>query len=93
MKRALAMLLLICALLGGGAGGLAMYVAWQHNPQGEFYEYSGADAASPKLIHWGYWSLLGLTWFAAVFVPLSLVGTGVIALSHHLDRRRAARND
>ena len=40
-----------------------MYVGWQHNSQGEFYDETG--------IHWGYLLLIGLSWFAFItVVPL-----------------------
>ncbi len=81
------MLLVCCALLGAAVAAFMMFAAWQHNPQGEFHELASDGS---ELVHWGYWGLLGVLWFLFVFVPTALLGTGVIALSHHLDRRRSA---
>ena len=87
MKRAIAILVGFCAVVGAGVGALMMYAAWEHNPQGAYYEL-GWDGV--RVIHWGYWGLIGASWFLIVFVPLSLFGAGVLALSYHLDKRRSA---
>jgi hypothetical protein len=47
---------------------LLMYIAWQHNPQGEFHE-SGR-------IHWGDWLLLGFVYA----LPVWLIGATVAAV-------------
>lgn len=60
------------AVLGSSAGlvaaGLMMYVAWQHNAQGEVHEESG--------VHWLYWLGIGVSWLVVVSLPIAL-GTGV----------------
>ena len=35
-----------------------MYLAWEHNPQGEIHNENGID--------WWYWFLVGLSWFLAI---------------------------
>jgi hypothetical protein len=87
MKRAIAILAGFCALVAAAVGALAMSMAWQHNPQGAFHESVGDGG---QVIHWGSWGLIGLSWFVIVFLPLSLVGAGAVALSYHLETRRAA---
>jgi hypothetical protein len=87
MKRAFAILVVFCAIAGAAVGAVMMYAAWEHNPQGAYYEL-GAEGG--RVIHWGYWGLIGASWFLIVFVPLSLFGAGVLAFSYHLDRRRSA---
>jgi hypothetical protein len=86
MKRATAAVLLVSALAGGLAAAAVMYVAWQHNPQGEFHE----EINGVLSIHWGDWLRVGLSWFAVVFVPLSLVGTAVVRLLPSGRGRKAA---
>jgi hypothetical protein len=88
MKRAITMLLACCALVGVAVAAIMMFVAWQYNPQGEFHELASDGS---QVVHWGTWGLIGILWFLGVFVPISVVGTGVIGLSQHFDRRRAAR--
>jgi hypothetical protein len=87
MKRAIAILAVLCALVAAAAGSLAMFMAWQHNPGGAFHE-SVADGA--QVIHWGSWSLIGLSWFVILFPPLCLIGAGAVGLFYYLDKRRAA---
>lgn len=49
--------------LAGAAGlvlaGVMMYIAWQHNPQGEFH--------SAGRVEWGPWLSLGAIWFMLPF--------------------------
>jgi hypothetical protein len=85
MKRALAMVLAVCALLGAVAAAFVMAAAWGHNPQGVYHEM---DVGGSETIHWEAWGLLGLSWFLIVFVPTSLLGSGVMALSYDLDAQR-----
>jgi len=60
------------AVLGSSAGfvaaGLMMYVAWQHNAQGEVHDQSG--------VHWLHWLGIGVSWLVAVALPIPL-GPGV----------------
>ena len=64
------------AVLGSSAGlvaaGLMMYVAWQHNAQGEIHEESG--------VHWLYWLGIGLSWLIVVGVPMALGAVGVLSV-------------
>ena len=39
--------------------GFMMYVAWNHNAQGEIHIGGSVD--------WGYWLLIGLSWFIPAF--------------------------
>lgn len=45
-------------LLGFCLGALMLYVAWDHNPQGEFRDETG--------VHWLAWLGIGFSWFIAV---------------------------
>jgi hypothetical protein len=58
---ALAWVLLISTVIGLVLGGAMMYIAWGHNPQGEFHEEG--------VVHWGPWLLLGVTWAAFIILP------------------------
>ena len=67
MPRALAALLLwVLGLLcpGISVGALMMFIAWQHNPQGEFHE--------GRVIHWQALLTVGVGW--------CLVVTAVVAI-------------
>lgn len=55
---------LVGFLPGGLVATLMLYVAWQHNPQGEFYEGS--------VVHWGSWLGVGASWFVVIGVPTAL---------------------
>ena len=52
---------MLSLLIGAVAGILiavfCMYVAWSHNPQGEFYDTQSGN------IHWLNWLGLGASWF------------------------------
>jgi len=87
MKRAIATLAAFCAAPGFAAAALAMYAAWDHNPQGEFHELA---ADGTHLVHWGRWVAAGLSWFAVVFVSLFLVGGTATELSYRLRGRKSA---
>ena len=50
-------------------GGLMMYIAWQHNPQGEFHGTNGVE--------WSAWLLVGASWFVPVTVAAAVV-VGVV---------------
>lgn len=87
MKRSLAIVAAFCSALGFAVAALAMYAAWDHNPQGEFHELA---ADGKRLVHWGSWAAVGLSWFVVVFVPLFLIGGAATALSYRLRRRKSA---
>lgn len=57
-----------------------MYVGWQHNPQGEFHDETG--------VHWGYWLLLGFSWFIAITGLPYAIGVGVLACRSIVRSRR-----
>jgi len=59
----------------------AMTAAWQHNAQGEIHDASGID--------WGYWFLIGLSWFVPVGLMGALTSGGIIAIAGYLCRRDA----
>jgi hypothetical protein len=59
--------------LGGSLGAWMMYMAWQHNPQGEFHE--------PGVIHWVLWLTIGLSWFAFIAGIPCLIGMLGFAIS------------
>jgi hypothetical protein len=62
---------------------LVMYVAWQHNAQGEIHDEFG--------VHWGYWLLVGFSWFVPVAVTISLIFGGLLAVAAYLHRRCLTR--
>lgn len=59
----------IAALFGLALAALAMFAAWEHNPQGEFHELA---AEGTTIIHWTGWLLIGAGWF--------VVGAGTCCL-------------
>ncbi len=58
--------LIMSSVLGLLVAAFMMNAAWQHNPQGEIH--------SEGFIDWGYWLLIGFTWFLPVFIVTGLVG-------------------
>ena len=72
-------------LLGSAIGLIVattiMYVAWEHNAQGEIHNEAG--------ISWGHWLLIGTGWFVLVAAPLSLVFGSLLALVSNLRSRGA----
>ncbi len=42
-----------------------MYLAWEHNSQGEIYSEEG--------INFSYWILMGMTWFSMTFVVVFII--------------------
>lgn len=50
-------------------GSVMMYIAWVENPQ---YEFHG-----PEGVSWGYWLFLGVSWAAAVFLAVVLIGLAI----------------
>ena len=75
------------ALLGSAIGlavGVAiMYAAWDHNAQGEIH--------SKTEVNWGYWLLIGASWFVPVAVSLSLFLGSLLALASRLRGRGAGQ--
>jgi hypothetical protein len=69
------------------AAAVAMSAAWGHNHQGAFHELA---ADGTRLVHWGWWSAVGLSWFLLIFVPLFVIGGTVTALALDLLSRRSA---
>lgn len=73
-------------LLGSAVGlmvaAVIMYIAWDHNAQGEIHNEFG--------VSWGYWLLIGLSWFVPVAAASSLVLGGLFAWFSRLGRRGAA---
>ena len=63
------------ATVGALVAAAMMYIAWDHNSQGEIHDETG--------IHWGYWLFLGSTWFIATGVVPSVL----TALLSYLPRR------
>ena len=70
---------LLGSALGLAVAGVVMYIAWDHNAQGEIHNDLG--------VSWGYWFLIGVSWFAPVAAALSLVLGGVFALLSRLRGR------
>ena len=68
--------LISAAVLAAGWAGLMLWVAFQNNNQGEFFDpQSGA-------VEWGYVALLFLAWFVPVFFPITLIGAALQWLYH-----------
>jgi len=72
---------IVGALLGLVVAGLIMYIAGDHNAQGEIHNEFG--------VSWGYWLGLGLSWFALVAVPASAVVGTALSLAAYVRRRGA----
>jgi phosphate/sulfate permease len=53
------------AVAGFAVAAAMMYIAWQHNPQGEFHDETG--------VHWFSWFRIGISWLLAVAPPAALV--------------------
>lgn len=64
------------AATGLSIAALMMYVAWQHNPQGEFHDESA--------VHWLAWISIGAGWLVAVAPPVALVVGGLSAITRRL---------
>jgi hypothetical protein len=69
-------------LVGLSVAAVMMYVAWEHNLQGEIHNEDG--------VSWAYWFLIGLSWFIPVAVPLSLVSGALLRWLLRSDRSGAA---
>ena len=74
-------ILAVFTLIGLAVGAFMMYVAWKHNPQGEFHDETG--------VYWGYWLLLGFSWFIAIAGVPYIIGAGVLAWRAIARSRRA----
>jgi len=77
--------LTVAVLAGLMVAASMMYVAWDHNPQGEFHELDGSGT-----IHWLSWLPIGGVWFGVVFGGVWLPASA-IELAVHLLRRRTTR--
>jgi len=64
----------VCA--GIVVAGVMMYIAWDHNPQGEFH--SGELG-----VNWADWLFLGFSWFVPVALVSCLISGTVISLLGH----------
>lgn len=90
MRRAVLLVLALSAAFAGVVVAAAMmHIAWEHNPQSEFYDETG--------VHWFRWLAIGFSWFVAVGLPVALVG-GVLStiarrLACHVSRRRRTAPD
>ncbi len=60
------------AVAGIAVAATMMYIAWQHNAQGEIHDEDG--------VHWFYLGAIGATWLVSVAAPMAL-GVGAIAAS------------
>jgi len=73
------------ALVGSAIGLIVavaiMYVAWDHNAQGEIHNKTG--------VNWGYWLLIGAGWFVPAAALLSLLLGSLLALVSRLRGRGA----
>lgn len=61
--------LLLAAAAGILVAAPMMYIAWQHNPQGDFHEAGR--------IHWGPWLSVGFNWFVLPFSLGAIVAAGL----------------
>jgi hypothetical protein len=62
----------ICVVAAAIAA-LAMYAAWNHNPQLVFHENG--------VIHWGAWLAVGISWFATIAGVPCIIALGVLLTS------------
>ena len=67
------------AVIGALVASGMLYVAWDHNPQGEFHGELG--------VNWANWLFLGFSWFVPVSLVSSLISGTIISI---LNRRRGA---
>lgn len=70
-SRAWVLAVLVGFLPAGVVAALMLYVAWQHNPQGEFHEAG--------IVHWGSWLSIGAVWFVPCGAPVALLARLVLA--------------
>lgn len=84
VRKQIAAATVFCVAFGLLAGGLAMYVAWQHNPQCTIH----CDGN----IEWRYWLFVGFTWFMTVSVVLFLVALIFIYIARATTRLFNGKN-
>ncbi len=72
---------LLSILLGSAVGLLMVWIALQHNPQGEFYH------PDTGVLNWGNVPVLFTSWFLVVAVSLAVLG-GVLASALQLLRSK-----
>ena len=51
------------SIVGLSVGAVMMWIAWNHNSQGEFHEAG--------TIHWAPWLAVGWTWALVVAIPVA----------------------
>jgi len=71
MKRKLRICFVVAAIVGLGVSILMVYVAWQHNPQGEFH--------GEGYVNWLDIGLLGGSWFSVITIT---VGAILLAITY-----------
>jgi hypothetical protein len=65
-----------------------MYIAWDHNTSEEIHNYSDG------VIHWGYWIMVGISWFVPTSIMFSLLGlliAGGVQLWARLKKKQRAK--
>ena len=70
--------LALFTLAGLVLAGLMMSVAWEHNAQGEIHNEDGVD--------WGYWLLIGFSWFISVTAVPYAIAACVLAYRYFVRR-------
>lgn len=79
MRRHDTLLIGLSGLLGVLAAALAMYAAWQLNPQCAIH--------CPSLgILWGDWLAIGASWLLAVWLAALVIGGGIFVMYRSLRR-------
>jgi hypothetical protein len=63
---------------------LMMFIAWDHNPQGEIHNELG--------IQWKYWLSIGGSWFISIFT-ITLIGSIVLISIIKWLRNRPGKRD
>lgn len=64
-------MILLSSLPGVILGGVMMYIAWEHNPQGEFHTEAGLE--------WSRWLGLGALWFLLPFI-VGVICAGILRI-------------
>ena len=68
------------AVLGSFAMAITMYIAWDHNAQSEIH--------SPGNIDWGYWLLIGFSYFIPVFALAALISRSMLFIVSLMSSRK-----
>ena len=68
--------ILVSSVIGLTLAFLMMYVAWEHNSQGEIHEN--------EVIHFDYWITIGFSWFILAFIIVFLLMTIVKKIIHKM---------